>query len=248
VWKSVLLPPFSILVGLLAALIVSSVRPRLGRILLVACIFALYALSTPLVAGLLMDGLEPYPAVDPDSPTADAQAIVVLAAGRYSNSPEYGGDTIGPLTLTRLRYGAFLHRRTGRPILVTGQAAGPDQTAAADLMADSLRNEFGIEARWVENESDDTAGNARYSADILLPAGIRRVYLVTHAWHMRRAVLAFEAAGFEVVPAPTAFTTHHPFVWPGVPSDYVPSAGALAGSAYAVHEWLGLAWYALRYG
>jgi len=248
VFKLLLLPPLSLIVLMAAGLLLRRRLPRTGTALVIAGLVLLYALSTPLVAGLALQGLEAYPALEAGDGLPDAQAIVILAAGRYSDSPEYGGDTVGPLTLTRLRYGATLHRRTGRPILVTGRAGGPGDAAVADLMADCLRRDFGLEARWIERESANTAGNARSSAGILLPAEVRRIYLVTHAWHMRRAVLAFEAAGFEVVPAPTAFTSHHPFVWPGVPGDYLPRAQALAGSAYAIHEWLGLVWYELRYG
>lgn len=246
--KAFLLPPGSIIVLIVAGLVLRRWRPRTGMSIVVAGLVLLYALSTPLVAGLAMRGLEPYPALDPHGAIPDAGAIVVLAAGWYSDAPEYGETTIDSLALTRLRYAATLHRRTGRPILVSGGLGTDDRPALADLMSESLHRDFGIDARWVERESRNTAGNAERSAEILLPEGIGTIYLVTHAWHMRRAVPVFEAAGFTVVPAPTAFAAHHPIVWPGVLNDYLPSPWALGGTAYAVHEWLGQAWYALRYG
>ena len=49
-----------------------------------------------------------------------AQAIVILGGGVRRNAPEYGGDTVGRLTLDRVRYGAFVARATGLPVLVTG--------------------------------------------------------------------------------------------------------------------------------
>src|SRR5580765_1139325 len=57
-------------------------------------------------------------------PYPPAEAIVVLGGGRYLDAPEYGGDTAGPSTLERLRYGAKLGRETRLPILVSGGKPG----------------------------------------------------------------------------------------------------------------------------
>ena len=72
-------------------------------------------------------------------------------------------------------------------------------------MADSLRDDFGVQVRWKEEQSRTTWENAKMTADILLPLGIKRVVVVTHGWHMPRSVWSFEQAGFEVVPAPVGF-------------------------------------------
>ena len=92
--------------------------------------------------------------------------------------------------------------------------------------------------KWVESRSLDTRENAARSAEILLPAGARRIVLVTHAAHMRRSVEAFERAGFTVIPAPTAFLLGRgpkDEVLPGMPNMNATFAGG-----YAAHEWLGL--------
>ena len=47
--------------------------------------------------------------------------------------------------------------------------------------------------RWQEDRSADTWETAEFSAALLRPAGISRVYLVTQSWHMRRAMLAYLA-------------------------------------------------------
>ena len=105
-----------------------------------------------------------------------------------------------------------------------------------------LAADFGVRVRWVESASDNTAENARRSAELLLPAGVRRIALVTHAWHMPRAVAVFAAAGFTVVPAPTAYVSARP----ATPLDFLPRATAMQQAATALHEWVGIAWYALR--
>ena len=81
---------------------------------------------------------------------------------------------------------------------------------------------------------------------LLAPEGITRVALVTHGWHLPRAVGVFEHAGLQVIPAPTLV----PAPWktgadlPG----WLPDGLAFARSMLAVHEYLGGAWYRLRYG
>lgn len=204
------------------------------------------AQSMPAFAGLLIASLENQSAaIVPNAPKPEAGAIVILGSGLATDATEYGGDTANDRTLIRTRYGATLARRYDLPVLVTGGKLAESDTAEADVMAGILRNEFGIEARWQEAGSMDTAGNAALSAPILKAAGIQRIVLVTHAFHMPRAKLLFERAGLEVISAPTAFFSHQSFDW--LLSDFLPQAKSLQTSYYALHEWLGLAWIALAH-
>jgi uncharacterized SAM-binding protein YcdF (DUF218 family) len=72
--------------------------------------------------------------------------------------------------------------------------------------------------------------------------GIGSVYVVTQAWHMRRAIEAFDGTGITVTAAPTRFDR------PPVPvaGDFVPEVGSWRASYYAMHEWIGWLWYAVR--
>ena len=74
-------------------------------------------------------------------------------------------------------------------------------------------------------------------------ANVRTIYLVTHAWHMRRAKASFQAVGIEVVAAPTRFASKPTPVL----GDFLPTARALEASHAAMYEWLGLLWYTWRY-
>src|SRR3546814_14485454 len=87
-------------------------------------------------------------------------------------------------------------------------------------MQSTRERDFGVEVRWTESESTSTWTNARLSAAKLRAAGIRRFYLVTHAWHMPRAMLAFAGTGLEAVPAPTCFASRSELGW----VDFLPSA------------------------
>ncbi|MEO8409064.1 MAG: YdcF family protein, partial [Propionivibrio sp.] len=163
---------------------------------------ALLAQSLPPVASALIATLEERAGPVLSDP-GDAQAIVVLGSGLSIAAQEYGGDTANDRSLIRLRYAATLARRYQLPLLVSGGKPRNATRAEADVIGDILEKEFAVPVRWRETRSRDTAENAIFSAQILQAAGIRRVVLVTQAFHMPRARRLFAAAGFDVVPAPT---------------------------------------------
>ncbi len=215
-----------------------------GNIFVVCAAISLYALSTPLVGARLLHLLESEP------PTASAvqaqtpRAIVVLSAGLAASRTGGGADTVGPLTLERIRIAARLHHDTGLPILVSGGVLRGGSVSVASAMEDALTTDFRVPVRWVEDASRNTYENAQFSAAILRRANIRTSYLVTHGWHMPRAHKAFEGTGLNVVSAPAGFTP----VGSGIaPSDLIPRTRALAMSAYALHELVGGIWYAIAY-
>ena len=107
------------------------------------------------------------------------------------------------------------------------------------------RQELGAEVGGKEAVSQNPAGTAALSAPMLKAAGVRRIVLVTHAFHMPRAKLLFERAGLEVIPAPTAFFSHATFDW--LLTAFLPQTKALQISYYALHERLGMAWLALTH-
>ncbi|QNM97005.1 YdcF family protein [Chitinimonas koreensis] len=237
--SALLLPPVLPLLLVLAGLLLLRRRPRRGCGLAVAGLLALWLCSAPVGVRLLLEPLESAPPAGPAA-LRQAQAIVVLAGGRDRVAPEYGGETISAITLARLRYGARLARQTGLPLLLSGGAPSGGLPEAV-LMDQSLRQDFGLAARWLEAGSLDTAGNADASARLLLPAGIRRVALVSDAAHLPRAAAEFRRAGFAVIAAPTRYQggSLGRFAW-------LPSGEAAMAGHYAAHEWLGLLAQRLR--
>jgi uncharacterized SAM-binding protein YcdF (DUF218 family) len=221
----------------------------LGMLVSGASIGALLVLSAPLTGTLLLAGLEnnvhALSASDTTAAQRGADVIVVLGAGRRANAPEYGEDDIGTHTLERLRYAARLQRATRLPILVSGGAPFGVTTPVAILMRAALKRDFDVEPRWIEAQSRNTFENAQRSFAMLGAAGITRIYLVTHAWHMPRALWSFERAGFDVAPAPMGFTTINRE--DRGPLDYLPMARGLASSSLALNERLALAWYTFKF-
>ncbi|MDP2809086.1 MAG: YdcF family protein [Rhodocyclaceae bacterium] len=238
----VLLPPLMPLLLIAAGLLLLRSRRRLGAVLAWGGLLSALLLIVPLTVNLLTSPLEGIPVLQARD-LSRAQAIVILGAGQRRHMPEYGGPAPNRLALERLRYGARLARSSGLPVLVTGGAVKGYVTEAS-LMAEVLKEDFGITPRWREERSLDTAGNARFTATLLKPQKIHRIVLVTHAAHMRRARTEFEKQGFEVFPAPTGFLSDtsegNEFL------DFLPGATAAYSGWYALHEWVGILAQKLR--
>jgi uncharacterized SAM-binding protein YcdF (DUF218 family) len=235
-------PPVNLVVIAFAGLALVDSRPVAGRRVVIAALAALLLLAVPVVAASLLAVLEfrispvalPVPAA--------AQAIVILGGDAKQIGPTQDETDIGPLTLERVRGGAALARATGLPVLTSGgeiTVAGPPLSV---LMARSLATDFGVTARWVETGANTTWQNAEFSAKILKREGIGTVLLVTHAWHMRRALIAFRAAGIDALPAPLPLDPPPHLT----PAGLVPRMSAWQRSYFALHEWIGCAWYAVR--
>ncbi|MET0962227.1 MAG: YdcF family protein [Noviherbaspirillum sp.] len=244
--RELILPPSSLFLLMAIGLLLRRRFPLGGRLLTGGAIVALFVLSTSVGARLFVAPLERLTAPLQAVHNTGAQAIVVLAAGRVRNAPEYEGRDIPDyIALARLRYAARLQRATKLPVLVTG-GNGVQAEASwskAEAMAAALREDFGVPVKWVEGKSRNTAENAAFSADLLRPDGVRRVLLVTDAMHMPRSRTAFQRAGLDVVAAPTLFFSYTPLS----AGAWLPSAEGLRLSWYAMYELFGIAWYRLRY-
>jgi uncharacterized SAM-binding protein YcdF (DUF218 family) len=239
--KHFILPPLGLFILIAVGWLLARRWRRFGGTIAVLSFLILVTLSLPFTAGWLMYPLQTYPALDPAGPLPEADAIVILSGDMQPLAPEYGVDIVGPYTLERVRYGAYLQRRTGKPVLVSGGQVLPRTTPIAVQMQATLTQEFNVPVRWVEVKSLNTHENAAFSRELLQRDGVSRVLLVTHAWHMRRSMAAFRAVGLEPIAAPTRF------IRPPTPIglDFVPNASSLRASYYALHEWLGLLWYYL---
>jgi len=241
-FSAFLLPPLNLLLLALAGLLSYRFRPRMGLALLTGSFGLLWLCSTPVVSDGALHLLE-GPPTPVNTQVQSADAIVVLGGGTYFYAPEYDGtDTVSAATLLRLRYAAKLQRETGKPILVTGGNPRGNALSEARQMKSVLENEFHIPVRWTEDASDNTLENALNSYRLLQQSGIRRIYLVTHAWHMPRSIRAFQQAGFEVVPAPLAFTTRYQTDL----LSFIPNSDSLGNSRIFLHEFIGLLWYRLK--
>ena len=231
--KALILPPTGPLLVCIAGMLASKRYPRAGRAIAAAAATTLLVLSMPIVAFGLSRLVDASPPLDL-AQARTAQALVILGGGTRRAAPEYHGDTLGRLTLERVRYGATVARATGLPVLVSGGSPLGGETEAK-LMRDALEHEFGVEVRWSEDHSRNTRENAINSAVMLRAAGVHRIVLVGHSFDIPRARAEFREQGMEVIAAPTLIPTRGS----GGLLEFVPTIAGLDASYFALYEILG---------
>jgi uncharacterized SAM-binding protein YcdF (DUF218 family) len=258
-WKplisALLLPPSPFLVLTLIGARVLVARRGLGWLLIVLSVLLMW-FSSCLVTGQTLEWLllKPPPAL---SATRIAEikkhllthkdtAIVVLGGGARPVSSEYGSSSLTDASLERLRYGIWLSRATAAPLAYSGGVGwgqGENQGKSApeaDIAARIAEQEFGHALRFRESQSRDTRENAANTTPLLIKQGISRFILVTHAWHMPRAVRAFEQAA-----ATKTTTTIEAAPINGLPfietqaQAWMPSHSGFERVRMVLHEWLG---------
>lgn len=240
--KAFILPPGLFIVLLVLGLCLFRWR-KLSFALIAIATLGLYLLSLVPVASWLAQSLQYYPALtDQAIAKAQAQAIVVLSAGRYKNPLEYNKhDKASMYEIMRLQYAAYLQRKTHLPILDSGGFCLDKDSSEASVMAQTLRDDFNVPTRWTENQSEDTWQNAKYSVAMLRAHNIKRAFIVTQAIHMPRSMLSFKHFGFDAVAAPTYFFPKD--------SNYfslLPNFEALNWNVFSLYEYFGLVLYKMR--
>ncbi|GAA0717770.1 YdcF family protein [Dokdonella soli] len=226
--------------GLLLALALWLGRRRLSRGLWYAG-FALEALclllAAPLGANALV-ALEERRAPPAIACAAPAPATVVLLAGGVRRPP-HDADDVGALNAASVQRtidaAALVLATPGTELVISGGIRPGDDVAESTLMA-ALARRLGVPpvSIRIETGSRTTWQNAQH-VRALAPAAPERIWLVTSALHMPRALVAFRAVGF----VPCA----HPVDFRAAPfrefADLLPRGGAIAASEAALHELAG---------
>jgi uncharacterized SAM-binding protein YcdF (DUF218 family) len=237
-FSTLLMPPASPILLLMLGWWLSRHRRRAARATLGLGIALLWALSSesmtyPLGRWLLTSYTPPT-----QEQVRSAQAIVVLGGGVERLAPETGQAELKPKAYARLRHGVQLARQSGLPLAFAGGVgwrASGQQVSEAEVAQKTLERDWGMSLKWLDRESRDTQENAQQIKRVMSAAGIQRVVLVTHDWHMQRSLRHFERAGFEVVPAPMGYLQAPDSWWLGC----LPSADGLEMGYIVMHEWVG---------
>jgi uncharacterized SAM-binding protein YcdF (DUF218 family) len=258
-WKSVvgtlLLPPVPFLVLVLVGARLMFRRRLLAWSLILLAVVGIWMTSVPALGVLMRQGMHPVPPALTEADIANLRkageasgtAIVVLGGGSRELSPEYGVSNLTPISIERLRYGIWLSRETRLPLAFSGglghgtRNGARSEASEAEIAARIAEREFGRPLRWTEDRSRDTAENGLLTMQMLHAAGVRRIVLVTHDYHMRRAVRAFEhgaqhaGAKIGIVTAPMGMRPAYEWEW----ADFMPSRTGFFDNHVMLHEWLG---------
>jgi uncharacterized SAM-binding protein YcdF (DUF218 family) len=243
---AILLPPmpFFILIGIG---LWQAHRRRWARWLAICSLCVLMLISINAVSDMLLRSFEqaspPLDMARIQSLPKQGVMIVVLGGRIRAGALEYPeGETLGGGSLSRIRYAVRLSKAIGLPLAVSGGKRVGGSMGEGSLTRNFIETELRHPVALVEDKSLDTRQSAQFTVALIDPKKFHTIVLVTDVVHMPRAARAFEALGVKVIRAPTGYQSAAPLR----PTDFLPSAGGLAVSTYALHEWLGEIWYRLR--
>ncbi len=245
--SQLLLPPGGLI--LLAMLGVFFWKKGWGRGVVIMSLLTFWGLSTEPVRDTLTKPLEfKYSALQLNHKELQRSVIVLLGGGIYANAPEYGGsDELKSYAMMRTLYAAHIAKRTGLNVYATG---GKPLAQGDDAEGDVMRRwliRLGVPGNRVfaESYANNTWQNAMYIKKLLAEKDINHIILVTSAWHMPRSVWCFESQGLHVIAAPTDYITSQQAY---DLRSFVPRWTVFSDSGLALHEYLGILWYHLKYG
>lgn len=212
-----------------------------SKIFLLLGFFTLVFFSNQITGNLLLFPLENSHPSLLGSPKA--KYIIVLGNLHISNDKEPISSQVKETAVNRLveglRHYHQLKNSFFSPKLILSGASFGDKNSHAEMQK-RLAQALGIPKEdiiTVDNPKD-TEEEAREIKKII---GKEKAILVTSASHMKRAKIIFDKEGLNV----TASPTQHKVYWNSYPSSYF-SANNLEKSQLALHEYLGLAWLALK--
>ncbi len=233
-------PPTIFIVLSLAGALIALLWWRMGIVLVLVSSLCLYAAATPALSSYLLRRVEAALPRNADLDTA--QAIIVLGGDVRPGGADIP-DRLGPLSIERMALAAEAQRRLHLPVVVSGGTVRGAHSSEGALMKTALEADFAVPVAWTEEHSRTTWENALFTARLLLPEKLTTVVVVSQAWHLPRALWAFERVGLKALPWPAPRTAARL----GSAGDFLPSLAALHDTFYALHEMIGGVFYRLRY-
>ncbi len=218
-----------------------------GKCFTVGGILLLLAFSCPALGGAMLATLEDdYPLIAPAA-CKEADAVVVLGGVTAPPVPPRATIDVGP-GFDRLLHGLRLLRLGKAPILVLSGGGSAEQAGMKISEASRLYQlalEYGVEptSLLLEERSNNTHENARFTSELLKSRGLSTILLVTSASHMPRAAAAFEKQGLNTIAAPTDLRAIDE---PNLIRGLMPGVTGLEYSTIALREYCGLAIYWVR--
>lgn len=257
---SKLIPLFIYPLGLATILLVLGLlmglrrkRSRWTALPIFLALVILLTASNPFLSDRLVQSLEWQYIPPAEIPNTDA--IVVLGgAVRPVSPPRIMGDLNEHGD--RLLYAAKLYQEGKAPLIILSGGRiewyGNSESEAADMAA--ILQIMGVpeDAMIEEPNSLNTYQNAIYTKKILDEKGIKKVILITSAFHMPRSVLIFRRQDIDIIPAPTDFLIseqklqEYNYSLESKIISFLPNTGSLDNTTKAIKEYIGTVVYRLR--
>ena len=220
-------------------------RRRAGAIVAACSLAAIVVAAFSPLGNMLLTPLEQrFP--DGQYPTEDVDGIVVLGGSYDTVSHSYLSTIVLEEDTEPLAVMVDLARRYPKAKVIFSGGSGDSGDAVSEAaIVKGYFISLGIAPDRIltEGQSQTTAENARFTADLLHPTPGSRWLLVTSGYHMPRAVGAFRQAGFDVVAFPAGLRTHG---WREMWRPESTATDNLRRVDISVHEWVGLLNYKLK--
>jgi len=251
---ALLATPIMWALGLIVLGLILGLRQRrkklffLGRILIIAAGLVLYLFSIPAISDRLLYSLESqYRQPDVDV-LSGLDLVVVLGAGYHPSGVLRESAEPSGLAYARVRGGVKAFKNSGAGAIAFCEGWRDDaRESGADVMK-ALAIELGVQEGKIitEDKSENTMQNAMELKKVLATKGPGHIGLATSALHMPRSHRVFKKIfpEYTIVPIPVnyIYTPENRFL-----NNFIPSARNLQTSTEALHEWIGMVWYAIRY-
>lgn len=203
-----------------------------------------YLSSAPVFSNLLIAALEDNhrrPAAISGAKAADA-VILVLASGRVRRTSEGAGAHPDEAGWSRAMAGIELWKSTGGKLIFNGGPTTSSGYAVADRMAELARRQ-GVPAAHivVDRRAENTYENMHYALEYTQGSN-RKVWLVTSALHMTRAMNIAKKLSITAIAYPCDFRANTSLSWRA----WFPHHNGPKDLESVLHELIGIFVYRIR--
>ncbi len=247
--KSLLTPlPLFWLLLIAAFIFYLADKKRIARWFFGFSLLWFFLISTPFLPKVLLAKLEnQYPPVQLTAEKGDQVSaqdsivhILVLGSGYETDDRLSFCGQLNLTGLARLAEGIRLQRLIPSSKLIFSGYAGDQPLPQAEVSALAAQ-ELGIDSTVIFTICEPW--NTKTEAEEYLKhfGTVCKLYLITDAAHMPRAIMHFRNAGLNPIPVPTNFIIRKNNV-PGSCTDYFPSSGNIHNMEIVIQEYLGMLW------
>ncbi|MEO5374769.1 MAG: YdcF family protein [Alphaproteobacteria bacterium] len=213
--------------------------PRVGRFLIGTGTLAVVLVATvPLGEWSLLRLEDRFPIVRTLPPRVDGIIVLGGFVDQFISAAR-GQPSVNGAVGRLIEFVALAREHPEARLIITGGSGDPlrQDIKEAGVARDVLRRLGFDDGRVVfEDQSRNTWENAVFSKALMTPAPGETWVLITSAFHMPRAMGAFRAVDWPVLPYPVGYQTEGRMTWRiGV--------GKGLSSLWVAHEWIGLVAY-----